>query len=66
MSEPSHCPRCGTPLPDPVGALTAEVERIREIAQSDSTRRIEELTGQVRALQETVARLRGHATAGYR
>lgn len=49
-----------------MGALTAEIERIREIAQADSSRRIEELTGQVRALQETVARLRGHATAGYR
>jgi hypothetical protein len=67
MSDPARCPHCECPLPDPTHTVAIELERIRELAESRTSRRVEELTEQVRQLQATVARLRAHATtAGYR
>lgn len=66
MSDPARCPHCACPLPDPIHTVAVEIERIRQVAESRASRRIEELTAEVRQLQETVAQLRAHSTAGYR
>lgn len=66
MSDPARCPHCECPLPDPTHTVAAEIERIRQIAEARADGRVEELTAQVRQLQETVARLRAHSTTGYR
>ncbi|MGH3327111.1 MAG: hypothetical protein ACRDPT_04810 [Streptomycetales bacterium] len=55
----------GDPGPAAVRALTREVERLRRVAEDGGGRRsaeaelVESLTREVRALRETVARLRG-------
>ncbi|MQA84562.1 MAG: hypothetical protein GEV03_08055 [Streptosporangiales bacterium] len=67
MSDAVPCPCCGRPHDPQAGAVDAlyrEVRRIRQVAEArqpdaDKDRRIEELTLEVRRLQETVARLRG-------
>lgn len=66
MSDSATCPHCHRPLPDPVLRIAAEVERIRQLAESRTAQRVDELAGQVRRLQETVASLRGRASGGYR
>ena len=66
MGDPATCPHCHRPLSDPVLLIAAEVERIRELAESRAAHRVDELTGQVRRLQGTVANLRGRASGGYR
>jgi hypothetical protein len=66
MSDPARCPHCECPLPDPTHTVAVEIERIRQVAETHTSRRVEELTAQVRELQETVARLRANSTAGYR
>ncbi|HET6499733.1 MAG TPA: hypothetical protein VFG87_03120 [Amycolatopsis sp.] len=66
MSDPARCPHCECPLPNPTHTVAREIERLRELADSHASRRVEELTQQIRQLQETVARLRAHSTAGYR
>jgi hypothetical protein len=74
MGAPEPCPHCGTArsgVPErrsPLDALTAEVARIREIAERQGSERetIDSLTREVQMLRETVARLRGtthHAAA---
>jgi hypothetical protein len=69
VSDQGACPYCGSPVDDATGhapglePLYQEVRRIRELAEArvsdDDTRRIAELTRQVRELRATVARLRG-------
>jgi hypothetical protein len=66
MTDPARCPHCDCPLPDPAQTMAAEIERIRHLAEARASRRVDELTQQVRQLQETVARLRAHSTAVYR
>lgn len=66
MSDPARCPHCECPLPDPSQTVAVEIDRIRRLAECHDSPRVQELTAQVRELQQTVARLRAHAAAGYR
>ncbi len=83
MSETLSCPYCGSRPSEAeqvrdsadgrgVSSLASELQRIREIVEAREARadkqRIEELSREVMQLRETVARLRGSATAvhGYR
>ncbi|MFD2422627.1 hypothetical protein [Amycolatopsis pigmentata] len=66
MSDSARCPHCECPLPDPAQTVAVEIDRIRRLAESQDSHRVQELTAQVRELQQTVARLRAHAAAGYR
>jgi hypothetical protein len=66
MTDPARCPHCECPLPDPAQTVALEIDRIRRLAESRASDRVQELTTQVRELQQTVARLRAHAAAGYR
>jgi hypothetical protein len=63
MSGPARCPHCDCPLPNPTHTVAVEIKRIRQVAEARASRHVEELTAQVRQLQETVARLRAHSTA---
>lgn len=82
MIETAPCPHCGaSPLESnghadssdhAVASLSREVQKLHDVAVTRADRadqeRIDELSREVRQLRETIARLRGaaSATAGYR